>query len=170
MGPRAVLHMSPGPGLPGPPPARHRGGADVHICACACACRRVCARVSQDAPPQGELGRATSRCPPRLTTGSLLGFPRHAPRSVGSLFVLDRDKWWAFYTGSLNEGPGDPSGCRGRGPGPGGGGESLSWSSGGRAPTRKAVLSFSAVRGFLGLHARRIDFTSEMSPFGPAEV
>lgn len=75
--------------------------------ACACTC------VSQDAPPRGEQAGLSHRGPtgapltPGLTVRGLLGFPRH----VRSLFVLDWDRWRAFYAGRLNEGPGDFYGC-----------------------------------------------------------
>lgn len=65
-----------------------------HPCVCVCVCVHACVRVCQ--PGRASSGRAGQGHPtlspsrPGLTTRSLLGFPRHAPRSVGSLFVLDR--------------------------------------------------------------------------------
>lgn len=83
--------------------------AEVQTLTSGCACMRV----SQDAPPWGKWAGLSHRGPtrvpltPGLTTRGLLGFPRH----VRSLFVLDWDRWRAFYVGRLNEGPGDFYGC-----------------------------------------------------------
>lgn len=95
--------------------------ADGHICACVCvlACVRVRACLRECAPVRTcplrvrrtGLPRKRSHWSAALTAQSFLGFAAYAPRSGRKLFVLASDKWRAFYTGRLNEGPGDFYGC-----------------------------------------------------------
>lgn len=96
-----------------------QAGACV-LCAHACvprACVRacVCARPCTCQPGHASPARGRRGCLRGLQLGlrtqGFFGFPAYAPCSVRSLFVLASDKWRAFYTRRLNEGPGDFYGC-----------------------------------------------------------
>ena len=97
--------------------AQHGGRS--HLCVRMRACVRALACLRECAPARTCPLRARRTGLPRkrshsragLTTQRFLGFAAYAPRSGRSLFVLASDRWRAFYTGRLNEGPGDFYGC-----------------------------------------------------------
>lgn len=114
MGPCDVLKISPVPGTPGLLLLSIvEEGTLTSVCGCVSV--SVCVRVGEPGCATSEWARqGRPQAFPLIpwahnTQLSWLRSPR--PRSVRSLFVLAWDKWRAFYTGRLNEGPGDFDGC-----------------------------------------------------------